>query len=57
MQARLFAIVADRTRPLKHIQRTRIVRLSTEHLPVFGVAERAGVSRPANSRRQQCYAK
>ncbi len=45
--ARLSAIVADRGRPLKHIQRARIVLLSAERLCVLDVAQQAGVSRPA----------
>jgi hypothetical protein len=46
-RARLAAIVGDRSRPLKHIQRARIVLVSAERLPVATVAARAGVSRPA----------
>ena len=41
------AIVADRNRPHKHIQRARIILHSAERLPVLEVARRAGVSRPA----------
>ena len=44
---RLLAIVADRNRPLKHVQRARIVLLSAERLPVLQIAQQAGVSRPA----------
>ena len=54
--ARLSAIVADRGRPLKHIQRARIVLLSAERLCVLDVAQQAGVSRPAVWRWQQRYA-
>jgi hypothetical protein len=43
---RLRAIIADRRRPLKHIQRANIVLLSADRLPVLEVARRAGVSRP-----------
>ena len=43
---RLRAIVGDRNRPLKHVQRANIVLLSAERLPVLEVARRAGVSRP-----------
>jgi hypothetical protein len=46
-RARLAAVVADRNRPLKHVQRARIVLLSTERLPVLEVARRADVSRSA----------
>lgn len=52
---RLAAIVGDRRRPLKHVQRARIVLLSAERLPVLQVARRVGVSRPAVWRWQQRY--
>ena len=55
--AHLSAIVSDRARPLKHIQRARIVLLSAERLSVLNVAQQAGVSRPAVWRWQQRYAK
>jgi len=54
-RARLAAILGDRSRPLKHVQRARIVLLSAERLPVLEVARRAGVSRPAVWRWQQRY--
>jgi transposase len=54
-RARLAGIVGDRSRPLKHVQRARIVLLSAERLPVLEVARRAGVSRPAVWRWQQRY--
>jgi hypothetical protein len=54
-RARLASIVADRGRPLKHVQRARIVLLSADRLPVLEVARRAGVSRPAVWRWQQRY--
>jgi hypothetical protein len=41
------AIVADRNRPLKHVQRARIVLCSADRLSVQEVARRASVSRPA----------
>ena len=44
---RLLAVVADRNRPLKHVQRARIVLYSADRLPVQEVARRAGVSRLA----------
>ena len=53
---RLLAVVADRNRPLKHVQRARIVLYSADHLPVQEVARRAGVSRPADWRWQARYA-
>ncbi|GJD40824.1 hypothetical protein OICFNHDK_3300 [Methylobacterium bullatum] len=45
--ARLAAIASDRSRPLKHTQRARIVLLSAERLSVQDVARGAGVSCPA----------
>lgn len=47
--------IADRSRPLKHVQRALIVFLSAQRLPVLEVAHRAGVSRPAVWRWQQRY--
>jgi transposase len=55
-RARLAAIVGDRSRPLKQVQRARIVLLSAERLPVLAVACRAAVSRPAVWRWQRRYA-
>ena len=55
-RARLEAIVSDRNRLLKHIQRARIVLLSAEKLPVLQVAGQLGVSRPAVWRWQRRYA-
>src|SRR5580692_10285344 len=53
---RLLAVVADRNRPLKHVQRARIVLYSADRLPVQEVARRASVSRPAVWRWQARYA-
>jgi hypothetical protein len=53
---RLEAIASDRSRPLKHFQRAKIVLYSAERLPVLEIARRAGVSRPAVWRWQQRYA-
>lgn len=53
---RLAAIIGDRSRPLKHIQRARIVLHSDDRLPVLEVAKRAEASRPAVWRWQQRYA-
>ena len=53
---RLAEIASNHSRPLKHIQRARIVLLSAERLRVQNVARRAGVSRPAVLRWQRCYA-
>lgn len=55
-RARLAAILGDRNRPLEHVQRTNIILLSAERLPVLEVARRAGVSRPAVWRWQVRYA-
>jgi Homeodomain-like domain len=48
--------VADRNRPLKHVQRAHIVLCSADRLPVQEVARRAGVSRPAVWRWQARHA-
>ncbi len=53
---RLAAIISDRNRPQKHVQRARIILHSDERLPVQEVARRAGVSRPAVWRWQQRFA-
>ena len=55
-RARLAAVVGDRSRPLKHVQRARIVLLSSERLPVAEVARRVGASRPTVWRWQRRYA-
>ena len=55
-RARLAAIIDDRNRPLKHVQRARIVLYCADRLPVLEVARRAGVSRPAVWRWQRRYA-
>jgi transposase len=53
---RLAAVVGDRSGPLKHVQRARIVLLSAERLPVAEVARAAEVSRPAVWRWQRRFA-
>jgi hypothetical protein len=53
---RLAAIIDDRIRPLKHIQRAQIILFSADRLPVLQVARRAGASRPAVWRWQKRYA-
>ena len=55
-RARLGTIIDDRNRPLKHIQRARIVLLSAARLPVLQVANRVGVGRSAVWRWQRRYA-
>ena len=49
-------IIGDRSRPLKHIQRARIILYSAERLPVLEVARLAQVSRPAVWRWQRHFA-
>jgi len=44
-RARLLAIVADRNRPLKHVQRAQIILCSAERLPVLSGA--AGRGQPS----------
>src|SRR5258707_1681082 len=44
---RLAAIVGDRNRPQKHVQRARIVLLSADRLPVLAVARQTNASPPA----------
>ena len=53
---RLAAIIGDRNRPLKHVQRARIVLLSADRLPAAEIARQAGVSRPSVWRWQRRYA-
>lgn len=52
----LAAVIGNRNRPQKHVQRARIVLHSADRLPVLDVARRSGVSRPAVWRWQQRYA-
>jgi hypothetical protein len=40
---RLLAVVADRKRPLKHVQRAHVAIFSADRLPVQEVARRAWV--------------
>jgi transposase len=53
---RLAAILSDRRRPLKHVQRAHIILCSAERLNVLEVAETVGISRPAVWRWQVRYA-
>ena len=55
-RARLAAIIGDRRRPLKHVQRARIILHSADRLTVQEVARRAEVSRPAVWRWQRNFA-
>lgn len=52
----LAAILADRNRPLKHVQQAHIILLSAERLSVLDVSRQADVSRPAVCRWQVRYA-
>jgi len=53
---RLVAVIDDRDRPQKHVQRARIVVLSADRLAVLAVARQTGASRPAVWRWQQRFA-
>ncbi len=55
-RARLAVVVGNRSRPLKHIHRARIVLHSAERLSVAEVARRAGASRPTVWRWQKRFA-
>ena len=55
-RVQLTAIVGDRNRPQKHVQRVNIILLSAAKLPVLEVARRTGASRPAVWRWQQRFA-
>ena len=53
---RLAAIIADRNRPRKHVERARIVLASADRGPVQWVADSLGLSRPTAWRWQQRFA-
>lgn len=55
-RAQLAAVIADRNRLRKHIDRARIVLHSADRLATAEVARRAGVSRPAVWRWQRRFA-
>src|SRR5438045_6686249 len=55
-RARLAAIIDDRNRPLKHIQRAQIILFPAGRLAGLQVARRADTSRPAVWRWQRRYA-
>lgn len=55
-RARLAAVIGDRNSPQKHVQRARIVLLSSDKLSVLDVARQIGISRPAVWRWQLRYA-
>jgi transposase len=55
-RALLAAVVADRNRPQKHVQRAEIILLSAQRLSVLEVAARCGASRPSVWRWQQRFA-
>ena len=52
----LEAIVADRNRPQKHVERARVVLAAAERGPVQPMATRLGISRPMVWRWQQRFA-
>jgi hypothetical protein len=52
----LAAVIGDRNRPHKHVQRARIVLHSADRLPVAQLARLVGVSRPAVWRWQRRFA-
>ena len=52
----LTAIVADRNRPRKHVERARIVLTSADRRPAQQIAQSLGVSRPTVWRWQQRFA-
>jgi transposase len=53
---RLAAVIGDRNRPQKHVQRARIILASVERMSVLEVAARSGASRPSVWRWQQRFA-
>jgi transposase len=55
-RARLKAIVADRSRPFKHVQRAEIILASDREPQVQRIAQSVGCSRPAVWRWQQRFA-
>jgi transposase len=55
-RVRLAAIIGDRNRPQKHVQRAHIILHLAERLPVLEVARRSGATRPAVWRWQQRFA-
>ena len=55
-RARLAAVIGDRNRPQKHVQRARIVLLSAGRLPVAEIARLVGISRPSVWRWQRRFA-
>src|ERR1700741_2057126 len=52
----LEAVIGDRSRARKHVERARIVLSSADHLPVQRIAASIGVSRPMVWRWQQRFA-
>jgi len=55
-RSRLEAIVSDRKRPHKHVQRARIVLLSADRCSVATIAQSVGMRRPSVWRWQQQFA-
>ncbi len=55
-EAALLAVISDRNRPQKHVQRARIILFSSARLTVLDIAERTGASRPSVWRWQRRFA-
>ena len=55
-EAALLAVISDRNRLQKHVQRARIILFSAARLSVFDIAKRSGASRPSVWRWQQRFA-
>src|SRR6202453_5324959 len=53
--ADLQGVIEDRGRPVKHVQRAKIVLLPAARLPVLEIAKRVGISRPMVWRWQQRF--
>ena len=53
---RLLAVITDRNRPHKHVERARIVLACAEHAPGQQIARQFGVGRPTVWRWQQRFA-
>src|ERR1700675_4957448 len=52
---RLLAIIGDRNRPFKQIQRAKIVLFSAERLPVLEVARRADRRKVKGPVKKKCF--
>jgi hypothetical protein len=52
--ADLQGIIEDRGRPVKHVQRAKIILLSAERLPVLEIVKRVGSAVPRPSSAAPC---